>query len=85
MDALLDALRANGWRTSATARQLGISRTTLYKLIDRSPAIRKAKDLSADEIRRCMAGRGGDVEAIAAELEVSARGLLLRMKELQIG
>jgi two-component system nitrogen regulation response regulator GlnG len=82
---LIAALRANGWRTSAAARQLGISRTTLYKLIDRSAAIRKAKDVSADEIRRCMGERGGDVETIAAALEVSPRGLLLRMKELRIG
>ena len=81
---LLVALRANGWRTSATARQMGISRTTLYKLIDHSESIRKAKDLSPEEILRSRVECGGDVEAIATMLEVSPRGLLLRMRELHI-
>ena len=81
---LLAALRSNGWRTSATARQLGISRTTLYKLIDRHAAIRTARDVSADEIRRCKAACGDDLEAMAAALEVSPRGLLLRMRELRV-
>jgi two-component system nitrogen regulation response regulator GlnG len=84
-DQVLAVLRANSWRTSATARQLGISRTTLYKLIDRHPTIRKAKDLSAEEIRSCAAASGGDAEAMAAALEVSPHGLLLRMKELEDG
>jgi len=84
-DEVLAVLRANNWRTSATARQLGISRTTLYKLIERHPTIRKAKDLSAEEIRSSTAACGGDVEAMAAALEVSPRGLLLRMRELGDG
>jgi transcriptional regulator of acetoin/glycerol metabolism len=30
-------LERNGWKTSAAAAELGISRTSLYALIERSP------------------------------------------------
>jgi two-component system nitrogen regulation response regulator GlnG len=80
-EELVEALRGNQWRTSATARALGISRTTLYALIDKSPRIRKARDVPADELARCLAECGNDLEAAAARLEVSKRGLQLRLRE----
>ncbi len=84
-DRLLEVLRKNGWKTSATAQELGISRTTLYALIDRSKRIRKARDVPRDEIVAALAGCGGDVTAAAAKLEVSKRGLQLRITEDGIG
>ena len=79
---LLEALRAAGWRPAAAAARLGVSRSTLYVLIDRSPRIRKAKDLPAAELRQALADHGGDVDATAAALEVSSRALKLRLGEL---
>jgi two-component system nitrogen regulation response regulator GlnG len=80
-DALIAALRRNAWQTTATATELAISRTTLYALIDRSTRIRKARDVPRDELVASLAACGGDVGAAAAKLEVSKRGLQLRVKE----
>jgi transcriptional regulator with AAA-type ATPase domain len=76
------ALRANRWRIGATARALGISRTSLYGLIDASAAIRKAKDIPAEELRACHEACGGDIDAMSERLEVSSRGIRLRLNEL---
>jgi two-component system nitrogen regulation response regulator GlnG len=76
------ALRANQWRPGPTAAGLGISRTTLYKLIRESPQLRGARDLSRDEIRASAERHDGDIDAMAEDLEVSRRSLKLRMTEL---
>ncbi len=44
--------------------------------------IRIAGDLTADEIEAVAARRPNDASALAAELKVSVRGLLLRMEKL---
>jgi two-component system nitrogen regulation response regulator GlnG len=80
--ALLEALRRNGWQTGATAAELGISRTSLYALIDGSRTIRKAKSVPPDELRQVFAECDGDVDVMSARLEVSRRGLQLRLKEV---
>ncbi|MEM8932895.1 MAG: sigma 54-interacting transcriptional regulator [Acidobacteriota bacterium] len=79
---LLDALRRHAFRLQPTAKALGISRTSLYALIDRSNTIRKARDLTADEIEASRRRHDGDLDAMAAELEVSRKGLSRRMTEL---
>jgi two-component system nitrogen regulation response regulator GlnG len=81
-DDLVAALRAHGFQLSRTAAALGISRSHLDALIARSPRVRKANRLSRDEIAACLAELGGDIDAAAARLEVSPRGLRLRMKQL---
>lgn len=83
-DKLLEALGRNAWDVTATARYLGISRTSLYVLMDASPNVRKAKDLTAEEIRRCAEENAGDLKAMAQALRVSLRGLRLRLKDLDI-
>lgn len=79
---LLAALRGNRWRLQPTAQSLGLSRTSLYALIDQCPAIRKAADLDREEIQACLERTGGDLDAAVEILEVSRHGLLLRLKEL---
>ena len=81
-DELVEALRANGWSVLATARALGISRTSLHELMDASPRARRPKDIPDEELRRCHAECGGDVRRMSEQLEVSARGLTLRLKSL---
>ncbi len=81
-DELLAALRANRFQTRATARALGISRTSLYAMIERSSSIRKAADLEVEDIESALAQSGGRLAEAAAELEVSALGLKRRCKEL---
>jgi two-component system nitrogen regulation response regulator GlnG len=81
-ERLLSVLRSHGWKTGEAAAALGISKTTLYALMERTPGIRKARDLSAAEIMAQRAAAGGDVDRMAEALEVSRRGLVLRMREL---
>ncbi len=64
------------------AEQLGISRTSLYDRIERSPKVRKAADLGREEIELCSARCGGDLDAMVESLEVSKRGLQRRMAQL---
>ncbi|MFL5398480.1 MAG: sigma 54-interacting transcriptional regulator [Myxococcales bacterium] len=79
-EELMDALRRNEWKTSLTARALGISRTTLYGRMERSPVIRKAGDVPPDELTRVLSECGNDLDVAAARLEVSKRGLQLRLR-----
>jgi two-component system, NtrC family, nitrogen regulation response regulator GlnG len=81
-DELLEALRAHRWRIQRAAEALGISRGSLYDRIERSSRIRKAADLSSEEIRACRERCGGDLDAMAEALEVSKRGLQRRMTQL---
>jgi len=79
---LLATLRECGWDFQATAERLGVHRTSIYDLIERSPNIRTAGDLSVEEITRCHQECGGDLDAMVRRLEVSHRALARRLKEL---
>jgi two-component system, NtrC family, nitrogen regulation response regulator GlnG len=81
-DVLTATLAAQRWKTGAAAAALGISKTTLYALIERCPTIRKARDLDRAELEASRAATGGDLDAMSAQLQVSRRGLQLRMREL---
>ncbi|AUX37811.1 MULTISPECIES: sigma 54-interacting transcriptional regulator [Sorangium] len=82
-DALLRALRQSHWSIGPAAATLGVSRTALYRRIERSPHVRKAADIPEDELVRCHEACGGDLDAMSARLEVSKRGLTLRLRELR--
>jgi len=81
-DELLAALRAHRWRIQRAATALGISRGSLYDKIEKSSRVRKAVDLSREEIEACHARCGGDLDAMVEALEVSKRGLQRRMTQL---
>jgi two-component system nitrogen regulation response regulator GlnG len=81
---LVRALEEHGFRLGPVARALGVSRPALYDRIERSPSIRKARDLGASEIRAALDAHDGDSTRAAEELRVSPRGLVLRMRELQL-
>jgi two-component system nitrogen regulation response regulator GlnG len=81
-EELLAALRENRWHVQKTADALGVSRPNLYRLMELSPSVRAAHQLSEEEIRAAVEAAGGDLEAAACELEVSVFGLRRRMKGL---
>ncbi len=83
-EELLEALRANRWQLKPTAAQLGVSRPSLYAMIEKSKRVRKAGDLSRAEIVECHTACGGDLGAMAEQLEVSESGLRMRMTQLGI-
>ncbi|HEX3477853.1 MAG TPA: sigma-54 dependent transcriptional regulator [Kofleriaceae bacterium] len=79
---LHDALRACAWDLKAAADRLRIPRPSIYDLIERSPDIRTAGDLGADEITQCFQACAGDLDAMVAQLQVSRRALSRRLREL---
>jgi two-component system nitrogen regulation response regulator GlnG len=81
-DELVAALRRHHWHVGRTAAALGIARSTLYDKIDSSTRIRKASQLMREEIEESLAFCHGDLTAAAARLEVSRRGLVLRLRRL---
>lgn len=81
-EELLAVLAANHWQPRATAHQLGISRPSLYFLLDAFPSTRKAKDLSREEIAEAGERCGGRPREMAALLHVSEAGIRRRMKQL---
>ncbi len=81
-DELTAALRSHQYRLKPAAEALGVSRASLYVLIDACPRIRKASDLGREDIVAAAESCGGRPEAMAEELEVSKQGLKMRMKEL---
>ncbi|MCU0684405.1 MAG: sigma 54-interacting transcriptional regulator [Polyangiaceae bacterium] len=81
-DELLAALRESGWGLQAAADRLGISRPSLYDLIEKSPAMRTAGDLSAGEIALAHRECGGNLDAMVRRLQVSRRALARRVREL---
>jgi two-component system nitrogen regulation response regulator GlnG len=82
-DQLLEVLRANDYRLAPTAKALNLSRTSLYALVEQSSRIRKASDLSAEQINEALAAHAS-LPAAATALEVSAHALKLRMRALGI-
>lgn len=81
-EELLAALRAHRWEIKPTAAQLGISRPSLYLLIEKLPGLRKASELSRAEILEARDACGGSLDAMVDQLEVSKPALLQRMKRL---
>ena len=82
-DELLDALKRHGWQLRPTADHLGVSRATLYRLIDDCPRIRKAAEIERSEIETALAANGHDLDRAAVQLRVSPQGLKRRWKQLQ--
>ncbi len=84
-EELVSTLRAHRWHPGASARELGISRASLYLLIDRCPRTRKASDLSRGQLEEAHKRCHGKLEAMVDELEVSIGGLKRRMKHFGLG
>ncbi|WP_224245442.1 sigma 54-interacting transcriptional regulator [Hyalangium gracile] len=81
-EEMREALSATGWDMKAAAERLGITRPSLYMLIDKSPSLRTAVELSPEEITRCFHECNGDLDAMVQRLQVSKRGLQRRVKDL---
>jgi len=81
-EELVDQLKANRWDIKATAEALGVSRGALYLLIEKTPGLQKASELSAAAIEASLQAHAGDVDAAAAHLGVSSRALRRRLNAL---
>lgn len=80
-DELMAALETHHFVVNQAAAHLGISRPSFYKLMQKYQ-IRKAGDLSCEEIEHAWYRCRSDIESMVDELKVSKKGLKDRMKEL---
>ncbi|WP_437314144.1 sigma 54-interacting transcriptional regulator [Sorangium sp. So ce385] len=83
-EELIDALRRSRWDFKAAAEQLGVSRTSLYALVESCPQVRQASHLPPDEVARCYEECGGHIDAMVERLKVSKRALQRRIRELRL-
>jgi two-component system nitrogen regulation response regulator GlnG len=82
---VLQAMADNDWNIQAAARGLGISRPTLYKLLDAHGEIRWAERIPAAEIQRALAACAGDVGRCAAVLRTPTESLRREVRRLREG
>ncbi|UUZ49121.1 hypothetical protein LP420_01195 [Massilia sp. B-10] len=81
-DDLLQAMEDNGWQISGAAQQLGISRPSLYKLIEAHPGIRTAAAIGADELGAAWQACGADLASCAAYLKTPSEALRRHLRAL---
>jgi two-component system nitrogen regulation response regulator GlnG len=81
-EQLLDSLARNDFEPARAARDLGISRTTIYELIRKDPKLRKAADIPDSELQHLLHECQGDVAKLAQRMQVSVRAMQLRLSKL---
>ncbi|GAB4557435.1 MAG: hypothetical protein Tsb0020_01600 [Haliangiales bacterium] len=81
-DELVAAYTANQYAIRPTAAALGLPVSSLYSMIEKSATLRTLKEIPTDELVRCAAEAGGDLDALSRRLRVSARALKRRLKDL---
>jgi len=81
-DVMIEVLKKHQWRAGPCADELGISRSSLYSLIEQSPNVRKSKDITKEDIAEARQQCADNLEAMAQRLQVSKRALQLRIKDL---
>lgn len=80
---ILLVLEQNAWNLTATARSLGMAKNTLTGRMRGIEGLRRAAELTLEEIQHARQEAGGDAAKTAALLHVSARALLVRLHELR--
>ena len=75
-----NALAANAYEYAGTARQLNVSRQSVYRRIDESSRHRLPGEIPMWEVREALAAQGGDCAAAALQLRVSAASLRARLR-----
>lgn len=84
-DEIVEVLRRHRWEVRPAAAELGIARNSLYGLMKGLGLARKAGELGREEIVAAWQETGGDLDRMSDRLEVSKRGLQMRMKALDFG
>jgi DNA-binding NtrC family response regulator len=81
-DELLAALQAQGWRLKDAAAALGVSRPSLYNLMDRHPDIRRVETVELAELAPLLAQPGFTLDGLVSQLRVPREALRRRLKQL---
>jgi transcriptional regulator with AAA-type ATPase domain len=83
-EALLQALDKQGWQIQATALELGISRPSLYKLLETHPQIRRPEQIARGDLELAWQESEGVIPVCAARLRTPAEGLRRYLRALGI-
>ena len=79
---VLAAMEANDWYIRAAAQALGVSRPSMYKLLEAHTQIRRPEHIDAELIRETLAQSGGDVELCAGLLKTPSEALRRHLRVL---
>lgn len=79
---VVTALHNNGWQVQGAAAALGISRPSMYKLIEGHPAIRRPEAIGLEELQQAVVQGGADVERCAALLLTPVEALRRHLRGL---
>ena len=79
---VLQAMHDNGWQIRAAALQLGISRPSLYKLLQAHPGVRVAARIAPEELQGALRQHGGHIGRCAAALQTPSEALRRHLRVL---
>lgn len=79
---VIDAMHRHGWTIQYAADDLGISRPSMYKLIEANSQIRRVEQIPAEEIRAHLDAVNNHVEDCAARLKTPSEALRRHLKGL---
>ncbi|WP_460533658.1 sigma 54-interacting transcriptional regulator [Chitinimonas naiadis] len=79
---LLQAMEQSAWQIRGAALALGISRPSLYKLIDAHPDIRPAERIPEAELRAALQTAAGELTVCASLLQTPSEALRRRLRAL---
>lgn len=73
--AVMAAMDSGGWQIRAGAAALGVSRPSMYKLLEAHPLIRAAAAIPRAELQLALASHGNDVARCAVALKTPSEAL----------
>ena len=79
-----EAMAAARWEIAEAARELQISRQTLYRRIEAIPELRVAADIGGAEIESVYRECKGDIDEAALRLQVSRAALRRRWRAMDL-
>ncbi len=79
---VLAAMDNNGWQILAAAQELGVSRPSMYKLLESNSQVRRAEQISHAELSAALGQVKGDLEACARQLRTPSEALRRHMRAL---
>ncbi len=75
------ALEEADYQVTVAAKQLGITRQSVYRFIEQSPDLRLAADVPLEELQNVLQACSGNLALAAVQLKVSLHGLRSRLRE----
>ncbi|MDO8343290.1 MAG: sigma 54-interacting transcriptional regulator [Cellvibrio sp.] len=81
---VINALEDNEWNIQSAAQALGISRPSMYKLMEVNSQIRRVGKISAEEIQQARRAANNDIEVCASLLKTPAEALRRHLRGLDL-